>query len=323
MTEFFRGKNVAVCGGGGFLGSYVVEELLVAGAHVKVVQRSVPESRLGHCMDRFGFVSADLTLPSDAQRAVTGSEIVFNTAAQVGGIQYNMVHPGLLFYANAALGLNLLEAARLEGVERYILTSSTCVYSREAAVPTTEDLGLFNEPEKSNIGYGWAKRMEELQARFYAEEYGMKIAVLRPTNLYGPRDHFDPSVSHVIPGLIRRTLEAVDTLDVWGSGQQTRSFLHAKDAARALLSAGERYAVADPVNVGTEEEVTIRELVDIIIEATGRKVEAVFDSTAPEGQPRKAADISKAKRVLDWQPEYDLRDGLAETIEWYINHRVE
>jgi GDP-L-fucose synthase len=296
----------------------LVEELLEAGALVRVVQRSCPAQRLGHCLDRVEFVSADLSNPDQCRRALEGAEMVFSAAALVGGIQYNLAHPGRLFHANACLGLNVLEAARLEGTERFVLTSSTCVYPREAPVPTSEEFGLVGEPEGSNIGYGWAKRMEELAARFYAQEYGMKVAVVRPTNLYGPRDHFEPAVSHVIPALVRRTLEAKNTLEVWGSGAQTRSFLYVKDAARALLAAGEQYATADPVNVGTEEEVTIRELTQLIIEATGRRVAPRFDPTAPEGQPRKVADVSKAKRVLDWQPRYDLRAGLRETVDWYL-----
>ena len=159
--------------------------------------------------------------------------------------------------------------------------------------------------------------MEELQGRFYAQEYGMNVAIVRPANLYGPRDHFDPTISHVIPALIRRTLQAEETLQVWGSGEQTRTFLLADDAARALLDAGFRHTTADPINVGTEEEVTIRELVEIIIEATGKNIEPLFDTSAPEGQPRKAADISKAKRLLNWHPHYTLREGMRDTVDWY------
>lgn len=317
MTGFYQGKRVAVCGGGGFLGSHVVEELLEAGARVSVIQRSRPEERLASRLGELEFISADLSGIKDCLRTLKGAEIVINTAAQVGGIQYNMVHPGLLFYANSSLGLTILEAARLEGVERFILTSSTCVYPREAPVPTPEEFGLVGEPERSNIGYGWAKRIEELQARFYAEEYGMRLAVVRPSNLYGPRDHFDPAISHVIPALIRRTAQARETLEVWGSGEQTRSFLYVKDAARALLAAGEQYAVGDPVNIGTEEEVTIKELVNLIIKATNRQLVPRFDPSGPVGQPRKAADVSKAKRVLDWKPQYTLEQGLRETVAWY------
>ena len=317
MNSFYHGKTVAVCGGGGFVGSYVVEELLEAGALVRVVQRSRPEQRLGPHLGPVEFVSADLAVADQARPALEGAEIVFNTTAHVGGIQYNMSHPGLLFHSNSTLGLNLLEAARQVQVERFILTSSTCVYAREAPVPTPEEFGLEGEPEPTNIGYGWAKRLMELEARFYAQEYGMKVAVVRPTNLYGPRDHFDPDISHVIPALIRRTLEAEDTLDVWGPGTQTRSFLYVRDAARALLAAGAQYANAEPLNVGAEEEVTIRQLVDLIIEATGRQVTPRFDASAPEGQPRKAADVSKAGRVLDWRPRYSLRDGLHATVDWY------
>lgn len=322
MSSFYNGKDVAVCGGGGFLGSHVVEELLRSGARVRVIQRSVPTERLGHRLEDVEFVALDLTAPDNCRAALKGIEIVFNTAAQVGGIQYNMAHPGFLFHANASLGLNLLEAARQEGAERFVMTSSTCVYSREAPVPTPEEYGLVGEPEPTNIGYGWAKRMEELGARFHHQEYGMNVAVARLTNLYGPRDHFDTAVSHVIPALIRRTLEAEGTLTVWGSGTQTRSFLFVRDAAQALLAIGEQYPTADPLNLGTDEEVTIRQLVALIIEATGLSVEPRFDASGPEGQPRKAADISKAKRTLDWRPRYALKDGLPEAVEWYSTLRA-
>jgi len=318
MSSYYHGKFVVVCGGGGFLGAHVVEELLKAGARVRVVQRSSPEYRLGGVLDKIEFIAADLTSPSDCAKALNGAEIVINAAAQVGGIQFNMDQPGLLFYSNASMGLQLLEAARVEEVERFILTSSTCVYPREAPVPTTEDYGLVDEPERSNIGYGWAKRVEELAVRFYVEQYGMKVSVVRPTNLYGPWDHFDPAISHVIPALIRRTIESDGILEVWGSGTQTRSFLHVKDAAKGLLAAGEQLFAGDPVNIGTDEEVTVRQLVETIIAATGRNVEPRFDTTKPEGQPRKAASLEKYKRMLDWRPEYSLEIGLKETVDWYM-----
>jgi len=317
MSEFYRGKAVAVCGGGGFLGSHLVEDLLRVGARVRVIQRSRPEKRLGHCLDQVEFVSADLTSPDECRRSLQGIEIVCNTASQTGGIQYNSAHPGLTFQANALIGLNLLEAARLEGVERFVLTSSACVYPREAPVPTPEEFGFAGEPEQTNLGYGWAKRMEELGARFYSEEYRMKIAVVRLTNLYGPRDHFDPTVSTIVAALIRKILEAESTLEVWGSGRQTRSFLYVKDASRALLDAGEHYVTADPVNIGSGEEVTIRELVDLLIQVTGRRLSPRYDSAAPAGQPRKSVDVAKARRVLGWRPYYSLTDGLRETIKWY------
>ena len=316
-TEYYSGKVITVCGGGGFLGSFLVEELLANNAKVRVVQRSSPDERLGHIKGDIDFLAADLTNLDQCQQAVSGADIVFNVAAQVGGIQFNRIHPGKLFYANASMGLQLLEASRLEGIERFVLTSSTCVYPREAPVPTSEEFGLIGEPEQSNIGYGWAKRAEELAARFYSEEYGMNIAVIRPTNLYGPRDHFDPEISHVIPALIRRTFEVENTLKVWGSGEQTRSFLYVEDAAKALLIAGEQLTTSDPLNIGTEEEFTIRELVDLIIECSGQAVKPWFDTTAPEGQPRKAADISKSKQLLKWRPSYNLASGIQKTVDWY------
>ncbi len=306
-----------VAGGGGFIGSYLVEQLIEAGAKVKVAGRTYPSRNLRAVLDEIEFIRADLSQPKNCLKATKGVEIVFNLSAMVSGVGYNINHPGTMFYRNSTISLNMLEAARAAGVDRFMCTSSTCVYRRHATVPTPEEEGFEGEPEITNSGYGWAKRIAELQARFYAQEYGMKISIVRPANIYGPRDNFEPETSHVIPALIRRVFESTGAVEVWGSGKQTRSFVYVKDVVAAMMLITEKYAVADPVNIGTDEEVTIKELIELIIKLSGKRLTTKFDSTKLEGQPRKGADISRVKQKFNWKPRYLLEEGLKETIKWY------
>jgi len=317
MTSFYQDKKVLVTGGGGFIGSHLVERLVEAGAKVRVAQRTRSGSNLASVIGRIEFIPADLLKLDECLKATKGAEIVFNLAAKVGGVQYNISHSGTMFFANSTLALNMLEAARAEGVERFMLTSSTCVYPPDAPVPNVEEDGFVSDPDKSNLGYGWAKRASELGAQFFAGEFGMNIAIVRPANIYGPRDNFDPTTSHVVPGLIRRVFESEGSIDVWGSGNQTRAFVYVKDVADAMMLVTEKYAVADPLNIGTDEEVTIRELIELIIKTGGKELALKFDTSKPEGLTRKAAAISKIKEKLDWSPSYSLAEGLKETIKWY------
>lgn len=317
MKSFYQGKKVLVTGGGGFIGSHLVDRLVAAGAGVRVAQRHFNEANLAQVKNKIELFPADLSQMDGCLQAVKGMEIVFDLAAKVGGVQYNMNHPGTMFYTNSNLALNTLEAARIQGVERYMCASSTCVYSPDAAIPNVEEDGFLHDPDVSNIGYGWAKRVAELGARFYADEYGMKIAIARPANVYGPRDNFDEATFHVIPALIKRVFEAEETIEVWGNGRQTRSFGYVKDTADAMMLLTEKYAVADPVNIGTDEEISIKELIELIIRLSGKKLTIAFDTSKPEGQVRKAAAINKIKEKLGWSPAYSLEQGMKETIEWY------
>jgi GDP-L-fucose synthase len=210
----------------------------------------------------------------------------------------------------------MIEASRLENVGRYQCTSSTCIYPREAKVPTPETEGFIGDPEPTVLGYGWAKRVAEIQARLYSKDYGMSISIIRPTNIYGPRDNFDLKTSHVIPALIKKMLDSNDSVVIWGSGNQTRSFIYVKDVTRAMINMIEKYAVADSLNIGTEEEVTIRKLAYLIMKIIGKDLNLLFDTSKPEGQPRKFADINKAKIRIGWKTEYPLEVGLKETIDW-------
>lgn len=314
---FWADKKVLVTGGGGFIGSHLVERLLEHESKVRVVGRSEKPRNLISCLKKIDYVRANLSKMKSCAEVVHGMDAVFHLASKVAGIKYNVAHPAEMFRANTMLNLMMLEASRIENVERYLCTSSICVYPRYCKVPTPETEGFKDDPDPTVLGYGWAKRIAELQARFYAEEYGMKIAIIRPTNAYGPRDDFSLETSHVIPALIRKVYESNDVLTVWGSGNQTRSFIYVEDLARAMMEVTEKYAVADPVNIGTDEEVTIKDLAHLILELSGKNLLIKFDLTKPEGQPRKFADISKAKEKLNWKPKFTLEEGIKKTIEWY------
>lgn len=315
--SFWDGKKVLVTGGTGFIGSHLVEELLEHELEVRVVGQSEKPINLINCLKKIDYVRADLSKMSNCLKVVHGVNVVFHLASKVAGIEYNIAHPAEMFRTNTVLNLNMLEASKMENTERYQCTSSICVYSRYCKVPTPEIEGFRNDPDPTVLGYGWAKRIAELQARFYAKEYGMKIAIIRPTNAYGPRSDFSPETSHVIPALMRKIYESKDSITVFGSGNQTRSFIYVKDLTRAMMEVTEKYAVADPINIGTEEEITIKDLAYLILRLSGKNLLVKFDLTKPEGQPRKFADITKAKEKLHWKPKFTLKDGIKKNIEWY------
>jgi len=314
---FWADKKVLVTGGGGFIGSHLVERLLEHGAKVRVAGRSEKPHNLISCFEEINYVRADLSRMRNCLKVIRGMDVVFHLASKVAGIEYNFSHPAEMFKANTSLNLTMLEASRIEHVERYLCTSSTCVYPRYCKVPTLETDGFKDDPEPTVLGYGWAKRIAELQARLYTMEYGMRIAIIRPTNAYGPRDDFSPETSHVIPSLLKKVYESNDVITVWGSGNQTRSFIYVEDLARAMIDVIEKNAIADPINIGTEEEIAIKDLANLIIKLSGKDRLVKFDLSKPEGQPRKFADIAKAKGKINWRPNFTLKEGLKKTIEWY------
>jgi GDP-L-fucose synthase len=268
-------------------------------------------------------MKVDLTNLEECREACEDRDIVFGLAARVAGIQYNQSHSADMFYVNSQIGLNMLEASRQADVERYLVVSSACVYPRDCSIPTPESEGFIVDPEPTNWGYGWAKRFLEVQAKAYASQYGMKIGIVRPYNTYGPRDHFSLEEAHVIPALIRRIVAGEDPLTVWGSGKQTRSFVYVTDLVRGMLLAVEKYSVPDAINVGSGEEVTIKELVQIISHEAGRKPVVLFDPTKPEGQLRRQPDLRKAKEILGFEHETSIEDGIRETVRWYLRERSE
>lgn len=320
MPREWSGVRVAVLGGAGFVGSHLVERLVARGASVRVVTRSASRARrfLGPVLPKLEVVEADCGDAVSVRRAVRASDVVFHLAATVAGIAVNRRRPAHMFASNARLIVPVLDACVGEGVRRFVYVSSACVYPPDAPVPTTEEFGSAGEPEETNLGYGWAKRIGEIAARLYAAEYGLSAAVIRPYNAYGPRDDFEPESAHVIPSLIRRAVnEPGDALVVWGSGTQTRSFLYVEDLADGLVLAAEHAPDASPINLGSEEEVRIGDLARLVVELAGNDKEIVFDTTKPDGQPRRRPDLSRARATLGFTAGTSLREGLERTIQYY------
>lgn len=317
--SFWLGKKVLVTGGTGFIGSHVVEKLVGLGAKVAVLDKikNGAIKNIGYLKGKISFIQGDCTTFETAYRACKGQEVVMNLAARVGGIEYNRTHQATMLRDNLLIETVMIEAARRAGVARFLVVSSACVYPHDALVPTPEPEGFRGEPEETNAGYGWAKRMAEKLGIYYAEEFRMKVGIVRPYNAYGPRDHFDPATSHVIPALIKRVFDNEDPVRVWGSGKQTRAFLFVEDLANGMIQAIEKHAVPDPVNLGTDEEVTIRELVEMIVRLSGKSPKIVFDATKPDGSPRRNSDNAKAREKIGFVATTKLREGLQNTIAWY------
>lgn len=321
MTKaHWNNKKVLVAGGAGFIGSYLVELLLAEGAQVTVadnLSRGRMENLSG-IIDQISFHNVDLRALDKCEEVCSGQDVVMNLAAPAFGIEYSMTHHGEMLTEVTTIGFNLLEGARRQNIRSFLVVSSSCVYPDDAGVPTKEDEGYRGTPETVNVGYGWGKRMVELQGQYYAQEYNMEVAIARPFNAYGPREPFEICKAHVMPALIQRVLRGDDPITVWGSGNQTRSFVHGKDVALGLKLITEYYAVADPVNVGHDRETTIRELAERILEITGKDVKLVFDTSKPEGATRKSADVTKLREVTHgFTPQITLDEGLEEMIEYF------
>ena len=318
---YWSGKKVMVTGGAGFIGSHLVEFLVEDGADVTTVdnlERGRIEN-LAAVIDDIRFLKGDLRDLAVCDAACAGQEVVINAAAKVTGIEYNAHHHADMFTQNNFILNNVIDAACRAGVGRYTLVSTACIYPHDALVPTPESEGERGEPEPTNLGYGWAKRIAEKQAGWYAEETEMEIVVTRPFNAYGPRDHYDSATSHVIPALIKRVMGGDNPIEVWGSGNQTRVFVHGRDFARGIQLCTEKATDAYPTNVGHDEEVSIKALLELILKMTGNEGREVFYNTArPEGYPRRAADTTRLKLVAGgFVPSISLEQGLREMLEQY------
>ncbi len=316
--SFWSQKHVVVTGGTGFIGSHCVERLLELGANVRAVGRARGNERrlLSHRIGEFEYFPANLEHAEDANKALAGQDIVIHLAASVAGVEFNSSHPATMFSRNIAVGLPILTAAAELGLERTVVVSSACVYARHCSVPTPESEGFLNDPEPTNFGYGWAKRALEIHARALHEEFGTPVSIVRPYNGYGPRDNFDHATSHVIPALIRRAAGAVDHLTIWGDGLQTRSFLYVTDFVEGILKVAESTSNAEPVNIGTEEEISIADLSRIIIAVVNPNLQLRHDLSKPSGQPRRGGDLRKA-RALGFSAAIPIQEGIARTVAWY------
>ena len=307
---FWNKKQILLTGGSGFLGSFIHDKL-TGERSVKATQIRLPRSK-----------SEDLRKWENCVEAVEGIDIVLHLAANVGGIGYNQKFPGQLFYDNAIMGIQLLEAARREGVQKFVIVGTVCAYPKFTPVPFQEKNLWEGYPEETNAPYGIAKKMSLVQAQAYRAEYGFNSIFLLPVNLYGPRDNFDPERSHVIPALIKKMVGAKisrkEEVVVWGSGKASREFLYVEDAAEAILLASEFYNKPDPVNIGSGHEITIKSLVKLIVRIVGFDGEIVWDTSKPDGQPRRALDTSRAKEEFGWEAKTNLEQGLNNTVRWYL-----
>jgi GDP-L-fucose synthase len=314
MSGFWQGRRVVVTGGAGFLGRFVTSKLRDRGAEVVVPRQA----------------DHDLTVPGTAARLLADVQPshVVHLAARVGGIGYNQAEPAPLYLSNLLMGTHVIEAARATpSVEKTVLLGTVCSYPKFTPVPFREESLWDGYPEETNAPYGIAKKAHLVHAQVNAQQYGQRFAYLIPTNLYGPGDKFHPSVSHVIPARIKRCVEALEAgepkMDVWGTGTASREYLYVEDAAEAIVLAAELHDGSEPINLGTNREVTIRETVELIASMVGYTGELVWDPSKPDGQPRRRVDPARAEALLGWRARMPFEEGLRRTIDWYLAHRDE
>jgi GDP-L-fucose synthase len=306
-------KRVLITGGSGFLGRHVVAAFERRGCRDIAIVRKAQH---------------DLTHEPDVQRlfAEKRPHVVVHLAAVVGGIGANRESPGRFFYQNVMMGALTMEHARLAGVEKFVGVGTICAYPKLAPIPFIERDLWNGYPEETNAPYGIAKKMLLVQGQAYREQYGFDAVHLLPVNLYGPHDNFDPASSHVIPALVRKCLEAVESgageVVCWGTGNATREFLYVEDCAEAIVLAVEKYDQSDPVNLGAGFEISIRDLAELIAELTGFRGRLVFDRTKPDGQPRRSLDVTRARNAFGFAATTDFRTGLRRTVEWYKAERA-
>ena len=306
--SFWSERRVMVTGGAGFLGTHLVDKLKERGCEHIFVPRSK---------------DYDLVTADGVDRAYDDArpDLVIHLAAVVGGIGANQAQPGRFFYDNLMMGAQLMEQARLRGVAKFVALGTICAYPKFTPVPFQEDRLWDGYPEETNAPYGLAKKMLLVQSQAYRQQYGFNSIFLLPVNLYGPGDNFDPASSHVIPALIKKCCNAMDAgrdyIEVWGTGKATREFLYVEDAAEGIALASERYDKSDPVNLGCDMEISIRELVELIVRLTGFSGEVRWDPTKPDGQPRRRLDVERAREEFGFEAKVGFAEGLKKTVEWY------
>jgi len=312
-NEFWKNRRVCVTGGAGFLGSFVTEKLRQRGAG----EIFIPT------IEKY-----DLTREADILRLLDDSrpDVIIHLAAQVGGIGANREHPAEFFYNNLMMGVQLMHHAWQRGVGKFVAIGTVCAYPKFTPVPFKEDDLWNGYPEETNAPYGLAKKMLLVQAQAYRQQYGYDSIFLLPVNLYGPRDNFHLASSHVIPALIRKCLEAKDagrkTVEIWGDGSPTREFIYVEDAAEGILLASEKYSGSDPVNIGSGNEISIKDLAQLIARLTGFEGQLIFDPSKPNGQPRRGLDVSRAEKYFGFRAQVGFEEGLRRTIEWYKTARL-
>jgi GDP-L-fucose synthase len=312
MGMDLAGKNILVTGGSGFLGRHVVQALVEAGANPG--QISTPRSK-----------DCDLRSAKNCQSALEGKDIAIHLAAHVGGIGLNQKKPGELFYDNLMMGVNLIHQAHLTGVSKVVVVGTICAYPKFTPVPFKEENLWNGYPEETNAPYGVAKKALLVQLDAYRQQYGLSGVYLLPVNLYGPWDNFNPDSSHVIPALIRKLDEAKqrkdDVVAVWGDGSPTREFLYVEDAAQGIVRATQHYDGSEPVNLGTNNEISIKDLVELLAELMDFEGKIHWQTDKPNGQPRRCLDTQKAEKLFGFKAQMSFREGLKRTIDWWTAHR--
>jgi len=313
MSDYWKHRRFVVTGGAGFLGGFVQQKLRERGVGAILVPR---------------IEDYDLTRRDDIRRMYDDMrpDVVIHLAAVVGGIGANRAHPGSFFYKNLIMGVELIEEARVRALEKFVAIGTICAYPKFTPVPFREDELWNGYPEETNAPYGLAKKMLLVQSQAYRQEYGFNSIFLLPVNLYGPQDNFDPASSHVIPALIKKCVDAIDAgaghITCWGTGSASREFIYAEDAAEGIVLATERYDGSEPVNIGAGFEITVRDLVAKIVDLTGFTGEVRWDTSQPDGQPRRCLDTSRAKACFGFEARTDFDEGLRRTIAWYREHRT-
>ena len=321
--SFWNKKKVLVTGGAGFIGSYLTELLVEAGAKVTVADNLSrgTKARLGNVLKKIDLKRVDLFEPKNCLKVTKGQEVVLNLAAKVTGIEYNRFNMADMFESNMKLQMNVLEAAAENKVKRFLQVSTACIYPHDAKVPTPESEGERGSPEPTNEGYGLAKLMGEKLAKYYTKERGIEVLIARPFNAYGPRDHFDEATSHVIPAIIKRVLDGENPVNIWGSGNQSRAFVHAKDIARGMMLVAEKAPAGQPLNIGHDQEVTIKDLFYLICKITGKNPNPYFDTSKPDGYSRRSADVSFLKKTTGFVPAISLEQGIRDMIQEYQSRK--
>lgn len=318
--NFFQNKRVLVTGGAGFIGSHLVEALVKLKARITVSSRHSHLEFLTPVLSKINLVTGDLKNPHFTDKLLFNQDYVFHLAATLGGISYNNTHSATLLHENILPTINLFHSAANKKIRKILLVSSACVYPRFCTIPTPEAEGFKDEPESTNYGYGWSKRLAEILAKTYHQEFNLPVVIVRPYNAYGPRDNFDPLYSHVIPALVKRICDGENPLIVWGDGSATRSFIYVTDVVVGMLTALEKQSSPDPINLGNSEEISMKNLAALIIKLAQVKTQMKFDPTQPNGQPRRSCNTAKAKTLLQFSSTITLTQGLPEVIRYYRQH---